>query len=153
MPSYLPRGELTTLLVDRLRAASLLVGDGVAPPTGGWDDDPNLPSSGYVPYLVINPMATSDPTGPVGDTSTDFRVPYSVTSSGISRKQVEVYADKGRKTLAQMERSTVTLGGGGWKIQQARANSIGGVVRTDNTEPSEYTQSDVVIIYLSKEIS
>ena len=153
MPSYLPRGNLTTLLVDRLRTAGLLVGDGEAPPTGGWDDDPNLPTSGFVPYLVVNPMAVAEPTGPVGDTATDFRVPYSVTSSGISRKQVEVYADKGRKTLAELERSTVTLGTSDWKFQQARANSIGGVVRTDNTEPSEFTQSDVVIIYLSKEIS
>lgn len=152
MPSYLPRGELTTLLVDRLRAAGLLIGDGKAPDEGGWNDDPNLPTSKFMPYLVINPMAVADPTGPVGDTTTDFRVPYSVTGTGISRKQVEVYADKGRKTLALMERNTVTLGGSGWKIQQVRANSIGGVVRTDNTEPSEFTQSDVVTIWITKEI-
>lgn len=152
MPSYLPRGELTTILVTRLQTAGLLIGDGVAPNTGGWNDDPNLPTSKFLPYLVINPMAVADPTGPVGDTSSDFRVPYSMTSTGISRKQVEVYSDKGRKTLSEMERNTVTLGGSGWKIQQVRANSVGGVVRTDNTEPSEFTQSDVVTIWITKEI-
>jgi hypothetical protein len=151
-PSYLPRGELTTLLVTRLRTAGLLIGDGVAPPTGGWDDDPNLPTSKFLPYLVINPMAVPDPTGTVADSSADFRVPYSVTSLGISRKQCEVYSDRGRKELALLERNTVTLGGGDWKIQQARANSIGGVVRTDNTEPSEFTQSDVVTVWITKEI-
>lgn len=152
MPSYLPRGELTTLLIDRLRTAGLLIGDGVAPDAGGWNDDPNLPTSKFMPYLVVNPMAVADPNGPIGDTSSDFRVPYSVTSTGISRKQAEVYSDKGRKTLAELERNSVMLGGSDWKIQQARANSIGGVVRTDNTEPSEFTQSDVVTIWITKEI-
>jgi hypothetical protein len=31
--------------------------------------------------------------------------------------------------------------------------TVGGVSRTDNTEPSEFTQTDVVTVYLSKEIS
>ena len=152
MPSFLPRGELTDYLISELQDAGLRIGDGEAPDDGGWDDDPNLTTSSYKPYLVINPMAVPEPTGPIGDSSTDFRVPYSVTSWGISRKQVEVYADKGRKTLAELERSVIQLSGSDWKIQQARANSIGGVSRTDNTEPSEFTQSDVVIIYVSKEI-
>lgn len=154
MPSYLPRGALTDYLITQLGTAGLLIGDGMAPDAGGWDDDPNVPSSTYVPYLVINPMAVAEPTGPVADTSADFRVPYSLMSSGISRKQVEVYADKGRKILTDMARVRVTLGtGGDWKIQQVRANSIGGMVRTDNTEPPEFSQTDVVTVYLSKELS
>lgn len=153
MPSYLPRGALTDYLLAAIRAEGITTGDGVAPDSGGWDDDPNLPTSNYVPYLVLNPMAVADPTGPLGDSSVDFRVPYSLAASGISRKQVEVYADKGREVLSGMERSVVTLAGGGWKIQQVRANSIGGVVRTDNTEPSEFTQTDVLTVYVSKEIS
>lgn len=153
MPSYLPRGELTTILVEAVRSDGILVGDGVAPDTGGWDDDPNVPTSRYLPYLMLNPMAVADPTGPLGDSSTDFRVPYSVMSSGISRKQVEFYSDKGRKVLVELERTVLSLTGGDWKIQQVRANSIGGVTRTDNTEPSEFTQTDVVTVYLSKELS
>lgn len=152
MPSYLSRGGLTDYLLTQLRL-TLKVGDGVAPDDGGWNDDPNLPTSSYVPYLVLNPMAVADPTGSLGDSSIDFHVPYSLSSSGISRKQVEVYADKGRKVLSELERSVVSLTGGDWKIQQVRANSIGGVVRTDNTEPSEFTQTDVLTVYLSKEIS
>jgi hypothetical protein len=153
MPSYLARGQLTTYLIGQLVADGLLIGDGIAPDAGGWNDDPNKPTSTYVPYLVVNPMAVADPSGPLGDSSSDFRVPYSVMSSGISRKQVEVYADRGRKILTDQERVVVTLGtGGDWKIQQVRANSIGGVSRTDNTEPSEFTQTDVVTVYLSKEL-
>ena len=154
MPSYLPRGALTTLLINEMTADGILMGDGVAPDAGGWDDDPNVPTSTYKPYLVLNPMAVADPSGSFGDSSSDFRVPYSLMSSGISRKQCEVYSDKGRKVLAGLERAVVTLStGGDWKIQQVRANSIGGVIRTDNTEPSEFTQTDVVTVYLSKEIS
>lgn len=153
MPSYLPRGGITDYLIATLRAANLLIGDGVAPPTGGWDDDPNAPNSTFFPYLVVNPMAVPDPTGAIGDSSTEFRAPYSLTSVGISRKQCETYADIGRRAVASLERDTIVLNGGDWKIQQARANSIGGVSRSDNTEPSEFTQSDVVIIWLSKELS
>lgn len=152
MSSYLPRGALTDLILTRLSAEGLRVGDGVAPDDGGWDDDPNVPTSKFLPYLTLNPMAVGDPTGPVGDSSTDFRVPYSLSSAGVSRKQVEISADKGRKAVSEMARSTVTLSGSGWKIQQVRANSIGGVVRTDNTEPSEFTQTDVITVYLSKEL-
>ena len=125
----------------------------MAPPTGGWNDDPNAPNSKFMPYLVVNPMAVPDPTGAIGDSSTEFRVPYSLTSVGISRKQCETYADIGRKAVSRLEKAKVTISGGDWKIQQARANSIGGVSRSDNTEPSEFTQSDVVIIWLSKELS
>jgi len=153
MTSYLPRGALTTLLVDAVRADGIMVGDGVAPDEGGWNDDPNVPTSKYIPYLMLNPMPVADPTGPLGDSAADFRVPYSVMASGISRKQTEFYADKGRKVLVELERTVVTLNGGDWKIQQVRANSIGGMVRTDNTEPSEFTQTDVVTVYLSKELS
>jgi hypothetical protein len=153
MPSYLPRGGITNYLIATLRAANLLIGDGIAPSTGGWDDDPNAPNSTFKPYLVVNPMAVPDPTGAIGDSSRDFRAPYSLTSVGISRHQCETYADIGRKVVAALEKETVVLNGGDWKIQQARANSIGGVSRSDNTEPSEFTQSDVVIIWLSKELS
>ena len=153
MTAFLPRAQLTAHLLSSLTTAGLLVGDGQAPPTGGWDDDPNLPGSSYVPYLIINPMAVSEGTGPVGNTAVDYKVPYSVTSSGISRAQCEIYADMGRKQIVDLARTVVTLGSeGDWKIQQARANSIGGVVRSDTTEPSEFTQSDVVVIYISKEI-
>lgn len=151
MPSFLPRGLLTDYLITQLTAAGLLVGDGEAPDAGGWDDDPNLPTSSYIPYVVLNPMAAAEPTGPLGDTSADFRVPYSVTAAGISRKQVETYADIGRKKITDLTRVVIQLSGENWKIQQARANSIGGVVRSDTVEPSEFTQSDVVIVYISKE--
>lgn len=153
MPSHLPRGALTAHLISELTADGLLIGDGEAPPAGGWDDDPNAPGSSFFPYLIVNPMAANDPTGSVGDSSYDYRVPYSVTSVGISRHQAETYADMGREKLVALERTTVTLDGGGWKIQQSRANSIGGMSRNDSVEPSEFSQSDVVTIWISKELS
>jgi len=153
MPSYLPRGELTDYLIVTLETAGLLVGDGKAPDEGGWDDDPNKPSSGYVPYVVINPMAVPDPTGTLGDSAADYRAPYSFTSWGITRAHVESYSDLTRKTVAALERAVIQLDGSDWKIQQARANSIGGVARADNTEPSEFSQADVVTVWITKETS
>lgn len=118
MPSFLPRGLLTDYLLGVLGTAGLLVGDGAAPEAGGWDDDPNLPNSSYVPYVVLNPMSVPEPSGPVGDTSSDFRAPYSVTSYGISRKQCEFYADASRKKITALSREVITLGSeGDWKIQ------------------------------------
>lgn len=153
MPAFLPRGLLTDYLISTLTTAGLKVGDAEAPDDGGWDDDPNMPTSSYIPYVVLNPMAVPEPTGPQGNTAVDFRAPYSVTSHGISRKQCEFYADFGRKKLTDLERTVISLGSeGNWKIQQTRATSIGGIVRSDNTEPSEFSQSDVVIVYMSKEI-
>lgn len=149
--THLHRGDFTTYLLAELRT-TLLVGDGAAPDEGGWDDDPNDPGSSYVPYVVLNPMAVSQGTGPLGDTSSDYQLPYSVTAYGVSRNQVEFYADTARKKLASLVREVVTLDGSDWKIQQYRANSIGGVSRRDETEPSEFIQSDVVVIFLSKEL-
>ena len=150
--THLPRGEFTSYLLGVL-SDTLLVGDGEAPGAGGWDDDPNDPNSSYVPYVVLNPMATSEGSGSLGDSQSDYQVPYSITAYGVTRDQVEYYADTARKKLASLVRATVTLDGSDWKIQQYRANSVGGVSRRDNTEPSEFIQSDVVVIYLSKELS
>lgn len=150
-PSFLPRGDLTAHLLTTLAADGVLVGDAEAPIAGGWDDDPNAPTSSFVPYLVLNPMPVPDATGSIGDSAVDYRVPYSVTSVGISRNQTEFYADRGREKIVALERTSVTLGGGGWKIQQARANSIGGMTRNDSVEPSQFVQSDVVTIWVSKE--
>lgn len=151
MITYFPRGELTTYLVSQLRSA-LLVGDAEAPLDGGWNDDPNDPDSSYSPYVVVTPQAAGDGTGSYGDSNSEQRLAYSFASYGVSREQVEFYADLARKTAVNLERSIITLNGEKWSILQARASSMGGVLRDDKTEPSEFSQTDVVTIYVSKEL-
>lgn len=151
MTSSIYRGDLTQYLKEALLAL-LLVGDAEAPSEGGWDDDPNDPSSSYVPYVVMTPQTSGQASGPIGDSNTDIQLPYSFTYYGVSRDQVEFYADKGRSLITNLARERVQLTDGEWKVTQSRCTSIGGVARSDNTEPSEFSQSDVIVLYMSKEI-
>lgn len=152
MTSSIYRGDLTAYLFEQLNTLSVLVGDGMAPDAGGWDDDPNDPASSYAPYLVMTPLTSTDATGSIADSSTDITLPYSFSAYGVSRDQVEFYADECRQKIVNLSRSVVTLTDGNWKIQQARCTSIGGVARSDNVEPSEFSQTDVIVLYMSKEI-
>lgn len=145
------RGELTDYLLERLGEV-VLVGDGKAPDEGGWDDDPNDPESSFVPYAVVSPQNAPEASGSLGDSNTEWRLPYSYTVFAISREHVEFYADRVRQACVDLARTVVVLGDSKWKIQQCRVNSIGGVSRSDVVEPSEYAQTDVVVLYISKEI-
>ena len=147
----LHRGDFTGYLLTELSTA-LLVGDGDAPDEGGWDDDPSAPGSSYSPYTVVNPLTTQEATGSIGDSNSEIRAPYSMTSYGISREQVEFFADKSREIAVGLARTDVLLGEDEWRIQQVRVSSIGGVARNDSVRPSEFSQTDVVMIYLSKEL-
>ena len=151
MTSSIHRGDLTAYLISVISPA-IMVGDAVAPAEGGWDDDPNDPSSSYVPYVVMTPQTSGEASGSLGDSNFDHQLPYSFTFYGVSRDQVEFYADKGRDLITNLARERVQLSDGEWKVQQTRCTSIGGVARTDNSEPSEFAQTDVIVLYMSKEI-
>lgn len=151
MTTYLPRSELTDFMIAEL-SEQILVGDVDMPDGGGWDDDPSLPDSSYVPYVILTPMPVSNISGPVGEPHADYRVPYSLTFFGISRSQVDGYADVCRKHLASITRQAIILDGESWKIQQIEPSSIGGVVRTDQMDPSTFAQSDAVTVWISKDL-
>lgn len=150
--SYLPRGQFTQYLLDTLATAEVLVGDAEAASTGGWDNDPNAAGSSYTPYVSLYPMPVAAPTGPLADSNADFQAPYSVTSYGISRAQCEFYADKVRSAFDELALVDITLDAHQWKLQLVNATSIGGIQRDDGTEPSEFSQTDVYMCYLSKEL-
>jgi len=151
MRTAIHRGDLTTFLMDQLKTL-VLIGDAEAPTDGGWDDDPNLPTSSYSPYVVIRPLTTQEAEGSFGDSNSEVVAPYSFSMYGVSREQTEFYADKVRQTIVDLSRTVVVLGPSQWKIQQARVNSIGGIDRNDQSEPSEFSQTDVVTMYMSKEM-
>lgn len=148
--SDFPRGALTTYLLDRI-GALVLVGDAEAPTAGGWDDDPNADGSSYAPYVVITPGVAGEGTGSFGDSASEWRLTYNFASYGISREQVEWNAGKARAAAVSLARVVIDLETGKWKIQQSRVNSIGGIVRDDNAEPSEFSQVDVVTMWMTKE--
>ena len=111
-----------------------------------------MPTSSYSPYVVVRPLTTQEAEGSFGDSNSEVVVPYSFSVYGVSREQTEFYADKARQTIVDLSRTVVVLGPSQWKIQQARVNSIGGIDRNDQTEPSEFSQTDVVTLYMSKEM-
>lgn len=153
MATSLPRAALTEYIIGVLSEV-LLVGDAEAPLEGGWDDDPNHPDSSYSPYVVLMPLNVSNMKGPVGDPHADYHVPYSLNYFGISRSQVDQYADMCREHLLTQERArVVSLSGQRWSVQQIEPSSIGGVGRTDATEPSTFSQSDVITVWLSRDIT
>jgi len=148
----LKRSYLTDHLVDYLSTGGIVIGDGVAPDAGGWDGPSDGDTSSYAPYATIIPGTSGDATGPIGQSIADATVPYIVTGYGLSRRHVERYMDKIAGVLVAIDRTMVVLGDSSWKVQQARRDSVGGVSRNDSIEPSEFSQSDVYIVYISKEL-
>jgi hypothetical protein len=149
--SVVRRGDLTDHLLAALKVNGLLVGDGVAPDDGGWDDDPNAPNSSYLPYVVVMPQTAQAGTGSLGDNETDWQIPYTLASYGVTREQVEWFADESRVIFKSCEKDLVLMDGDKWQITQFLVMSIGGIARNDSMEPSEFSQIDLVSLRISKE--
>lgn len=148
----LERGPLTDQILNDIKAEDLRIGDAEAPESGGWDDDPDSDNASYNAYGVLVPATVPELRGPIGDSSSDAQVAYVINGYGLSRSHTERYMDHVRKVVVAMARRIVVLGDSSWKIQQVRCDSIGGVSRNDSIEPSEYSQTDVYVLYLSKEL-
>lgn len=148
----LERGPLTDYILAEIKAEELWIGDAEPPADGGWSHSPDSPDASYQAYGVLVPAAVPDMTGPVAATASDARVAYVINGYGTSRSHVESYMDHVRKVLVAMARRMVVLGDSSWKTQQVRCDSIGGIARNDSVEPSEYSQTDVYVLYLSKEL-
>lgn len=148
----LERAPLTDLILEEIEHEELKIGDADSPETGGWDGPPDANYSKYRAYGVLVPATVPEQTGPVGDSAADARVAYVINGYGVSRSHTERYMDHVRKVVVAMSRRIVVLGDSSWKIQQVRCDSIGGIARNDSIEPSEYSQTDVYVLYLSKEL-
>ena len=150
-PTDFARGDLTQVLLAKIRS-ELLCGDAVAPDEGGWDGPPTKNGSTYHSYVVLTPMPAADQSGPLADSSADWTLPYRIDSYGVSRAQVEWQADRSRALIRPVHRENMTAGGEVYRIQQVRVQSLGGIGRSDATDPPEYSQSDIVAVYVSKEL-
>ena len=152
-PAPLRRRFLTNLVLERLETTGQPVGDAVSPAKGGWQGQPNVDGSNFVPYVVAMPAAASVSGGPLADTQADWQCPYTLTSFGVSREQCEWMADLARDAAVTFAREVVMLNGDGYMVQQARATVIGPIQRVDATEPAYYGQTDSVTLWISKELS
>lgn len=151
MSSAPARGYLTAWLKATLEAEDLLVGTVIAPTAGGWNDDPQQEGNWYAQYIVIVPQTASEGTGSMADAGTEWNLPFSLTSYGVSALQVEGQADTARRIVNEIRRAPVELDGVGWRVMDIKTNSIGSVDINRATDPPELSQRDVVMIRLSKE--
>lgn len=153
MKTIVDRGSLTDLLITQLETHGFPVGDAEAPAAGsgaGWTGEPNAEGSTFTPYQVLTPQSATTSWGSLVDPQDAFQLPYALASFGISRKQTEALANRGRKILRSLKGTTVTLDGEDFKILQVWYAAIGGVGRVDATTPSTFGEVDTITIWLSQ---
>ena len=146
------RKDLSAAFITHLSANGLLVGYCQAPTGGGWDKQPNLDGSKYNGYVTVWPLAANTVSGPFEDSGADWQVPYQIISYGIDPAQTENQSDLTRKRASALLRNVLTLDGDPWQVVQVRTNTIGAMARNDNFEPPEFSQIDILTLWISKEL-
>lgn len=154
-PVFLPRGEITTYLVDALRAAfPFPVGDNDNPAEPhGWQGEPNAEGTNFVPWISLGTGASSNSSGPQSASAADWRANYFVTTAGVARRQTDQTADLARDQLTTLARQKIITTNGTWSLQQARVTAIGGISRMGQTRPYYFLQIDSIELWLSRELT
>ena len=154
MPSTPDRAPLTDALITALATVVEFVGDVTAPDDAGWQDDPGGNSSMFIPYVVLTPQPSPAPTGSLGDSQIDWKLPYTLTTYGVTRQQIEDVADEARRAVLALKDVTITMNDTTtvWKIIGVTSQNIAGVGFTDQIKPTAYSQSDSVLVMFSKKL-
>ena len=152
-PSSISRGPITNRLLDELATEGFPVGDNQSPTVPfGWQGEPNAPGTTFTPWLSLSPASgmVQGPSGPLGSTQEDWRLGYSVTYAGISRKQTEALADRMRMNLTGIARENVDTPTGAWRVQQIKCTAIGNTTRIGSAYPDYFTQADSFEVWVTK---
>jgi len=153
VPSVIRRGPVTTRVIQELKEEGLPVGDNQAPEDAyGWQGEPGAETSNFIPWMSVGTLTGQPqrPNGGLGDTGTEWMLPYEVFYAGLSRKHVEALADKMRAALVNIERELITTSTGDWKIQKLACTTVGRVNRIGSTFPDYFTQVDTFELLVSK---
>jgi hypothetical protein len=130
------------------------VGDNDRPAEAhGWQGEPDAPGSTFIPWVSVGTGTSSNSSGPQSASQSDWRMNYFLTSAGVARKQTDRTADLAREAMANLTRTVIATTAGNWKILQARVASIGGINKMPQTNPNYFIQTDVVELWLSKELT
>lgn len=149
------RSVLTSLVVDHLAntlaEAEILVGRGIAPLAGGWEN--GQPGVGrFFSYVTLKTGTATTPAAGeparMGNARTSWDVSYTLTSVGALESHADDIADQVRATVVALPK-TFTLRGIAWKLQQVRTPILGAVIRNDSTDPPFWEVTDVVSLHLS----
>lgn len=157
MKTIVDRGSLTDVVIASLQTLGFPVGDAEAPeikegdsPHAGWNGTPNDPGSVFVPYLVVIPQTATTSSGSFADPQDGWQIPYSLTTFGATRTQVEALANRARKQLRELAGQNLTLDGDLFKVQQVWYPALGGVGRVDSTDPSTFGEVDTITVWITQ---
>lgn len=149
----LSRRNLTDALLAAVGTTTDLPVLDAQPPSNtnfGWSGQPGEAGSTFTPYTILTPQQSSNATGPLADTHSDWRLSYSLTSFGTSREQCEWIADLARSSLYGLQRDTFDGIDSDYTILQVRTDTIGGVIRSDVTNPPMFGQTDIYSVWVAK---
>src|SRR5512139_649642 len=136
-------GAMTQKVLDALGNASLLVGDGVAPDTGGWiTGSPNV--DGFLAYTTVG-FDGGTPAMPDVTTSTDWELTFSLRHFGGSRAQCDFQAKAARTAVTAVRHAVV----GDYTIIGVRWASLGPMSRNDQVDPPYWSAYDYVVLMCS----
>lgn len=162
------RGELTDWLLTNLGVAGgpdgpvltgtqdatpILLGDGEAPPAGGWPGGEPTPAETFVPYTVlITAPANPSPGTPVGSAEADsWECSYRMPGYGALRAQADWVADKVRISWDALPSGDLEFGAGrNWHICNYRVTAMGGVTRDDQLTPPLWTADTQLALTISR---
>jgi len=152
--SSIERGPITRRLIEELKNEGFPVGDNDSPEDPyGWNGEPRGADSTFTPWMSIVPLTGQQQRvpGALGDTGTEWMLPYSVFYSGLTRAHVEALADKMRLAFTNIVREGVEGQNGGWRIMKISCQTVGGCNRVGSTYPDYFTQTDTFQVWVSKE--
>ena len=153
MPSSPSRGPVTTRILTELETSGFPVGDNTSPETPyGWSGEPDGPGQTFTPWMTCAALAGAPQRipGALGDTGTEWSLPYSVFYAGVSRKQTEALADRLRTALTNISRESVATDTGNWKIQKISCSTIGSSTKVGSAYPDYFTQADTFDVWITK---
>ena len=148
------RRNLTDLILETVSGqTSLPVGDAHPPDAPyGWSGTPGEIGSTFTPYTIVTPQSGSISTGSLADTQADWRLPYSLSSFGTSREQCEWVCDLARSAFIVLKEEEFDGVDGTYYIQTVRLETIGGIVKTESLEPPTFGQTDMITVWVTKEL-
>lgn len=137
-------GALTEALIEALKTnTGQLVGDGIAPPNGGWKG--GQPGQGvFVPYLVVAQGAASAIYDGLDDATVAWLIPYAVTAHGGSRKQADWMMSQSRLDVEHFR--VFRFGDPVWKTIGAAYVSMGAPEHNTSVDPPAWSIRDTIAL-------
>lgn len=145
-------GALTDLVLEHVAdETGQLVGDGIAPPEGGWIS--GQPNAGvFAPYLVLASVGTVPRFSSLDDLTTailSWEVSFQMRGYGGSRTQVDWVMTLGRSALEGLTHQTFGEDDT-YRIKATDWKSLGATTRNDSVDPPFWQVADTLYFLCSR---